>query len=82
MDGVLTYITDGFRAHDLLPIEDVPLTLAGISRHNVQNAMAVASAALGIGLSREVVARGLGPSSWIRRPTPDGRTCSSSAGES
>jgi cyanophycin synthetase len=40
-------------------LEDVPLTLAGISTHNTHNAMAVASAALGIGLSEEAVANGL-----------------------
>lgn len=59
IDGQLTYFTGGMRSHPLLPLEDVPLTLAGISTHNTQNAMAVASAALGIGLSEETVVKGL-----------------------
>lgn len=59
VDGQLTYFTSGMRSHPLLPLEDIPMTLAGISTHNTQNAMAIASAALGIGLSEEVVAKGL-----------------------
>src|SRR5919204_98656 len=59
IDGQLTYLTAGMRSHALLPLEDIPLTLAGISTHNTQNAMAVASAALGIGLSDDLVAKGL-----------------------
>ena len=43
----------------LVPLEEVPVTLAGISTHNTQNAMAAAAAALGIGLSKRVVAEGL-----------------------
>ncbi len=59
IDGQLTFVTAGMRSHPLLPLDDIPLTLAGISTHNIQNAMAVASAALGIGLSEEAVATGL-----------------------
>jgi cyanophycin synthetase len=59
IDGRLTYLTPGGRSHPLLPVEDVPLTLAGISRHNIQNAMAGASAALGVGLPEASVVRGL-----------------------
>jgi cyanophycin synthetase len=59
IDGQMTYVTGGMRSHTLLPLEDVPLTLAGISTHNTHNAMAVASAALGIGLSDEAVVKGL-----------------------
>jgi cyanophycin synthetase len=59
LDGSLAYLTAGFRTHPLLPVEQIPLTLAGISRHNVQNAMAIASAALAIGLRERVVVRGL-----------------------
>src|SRR3989337_2371652 len=40
-------------------LEDVPATLAGISSDHVQNAMAAAAAALGIGLPRDDVVRGL-----------------------
>jgi cyanophycin synthetase len=59
IDGQLTYFTPGMRPHRLLPLEDVPLTLAGISTHNTHNAMAVASAALGIGVPDEAVVKGL-----------------------
>lgn len=59
IDGQLTYLTAGMRSHHLLRLEDIPLTLAGISTHNIQNAMAVASAAIGVGLSVEEVATGL-----------------------
>jgi cyanophycin synthetase len=59
IDGQLTYLTAGMRSHHLLPLEDVPLTLAGISTHNTHNAMAVASAALGIGVAEEAVVKGL-----------------------
>jgi len=59
IDGQLTYLTPGMRSHHLLPLEDVPLTLAGISTHNTHNAMAVASAALGIGVTEEAVVKGL-----------------------
>jgi cyanophycin synthetase len=59
IDGQLTYFTAGMRSHSLLPLEDVPLTLAGISTHNTQNAMAVASAALGVGLPEQAVVAGL-----------------------
>jgi cyanophycin synthetase len=59
IDGRLTYLTSGARSRPLLAVEDVPLTLAGISRQNLQNAMAGASAALGVGLPEEAVVRGL-----------------------
>jgi cyanophycin synthetase len=59
IDGRLTYLTSGGRSHHLLAVEDIPLSLAGISRHNLQNAMAGASAALGVGLPEEAVVRGL-----------------------
>jgi cyanophycin synthetase len=59
IDGRLTVLDERARAHPLLPVEDIPLTLAGISRHNLQNAMAGTSAALGVGLPQEAVVRGL-----------------------
>jgi cyanophycin synthetase len=72
-DGQLTYFTGGMRSHPLLPLEDVPLTLAGISTHNTHNAMAVASAALGIGLSDDAVVKGL--RTFVHDPeTNPGRT--------
>jgi cyanophycin synthetase len=59
IDGRLTVVTPGMRPHPLLPMEDVPLTLAGISTQHTQNAMAAASAALGVHLPEEAVVEGL-----------------------
>ncbi len=46
-------------ADPLLPLSDVPMTLAGQSRHDVANALAATSAGLAIGLAREAVLEGL-----------------------
>jgi len=43
----------------LLPLADVPMTLAGLSRHDVANALAATSAGLAVGLPREAVLEGL-----------------------
>ena len=59
LDGALVLITSGRQGHRLVPIEDVPVTLAGISSHNVSNAMAAAAAALGAGIPEEAVIEGL-----------------------
>jgi cyanophycin synthetase len=59
IDGRLTYVTAGTRLHPLLHLEDIPLTLAGISSQHTQNAMGAASAALGIGLPEDAVVHGL-----------------------
>jgi cyanophycin synthetase len=58
LDGRLA-VLEGSSARLLLPLEDVPATIAGISSYNVQNAMAAAAAALGIGLPEEAVVEGL-----------------------
>lgn len=47
------------QTHPLLPVVDVPVTLAGISRAYLQNAMAATAAALAIGLPERAVVRGL-----------------------
>jgi cyanophycin synthetase len=59
IDGRLIYVTAGMRSRTLLALEDVPLTLAGISSQHTQNAMAVASAALAVGLPKDAVVHGL-----------------------
>jgi cyanophycin synthetase len=59
LDGSLVVMNPGPHVSPLLRLEDVPVTLAGISSHHVQNAMAAAAAALGVGLSREDLVRGL-----------------------
>jgi cyanophycin synthetase len=58
LDGWMT-VFSGSRSWPLVPLLDVPVTIAGISRHNAMNAMQGASAALGIGLPERAVVRGL-----------------------
>lgn len=59
LDGSLVVLAPGADPRPLAPLIDVPVTIAGISSHNIQNAMAAAAAALGAGLSEEAVVRGL-----------------------
>lgn len=49
----------------LVPLTQVPITLAGLSGHNIANALAATAAALALGLPREAVVEGL------RTFTPD-----------
>jgi cyanophycin synthetase len=58
LDGRVTVLERSI-ARPLVRLEDVPMTIAGISSANIQNAMAAAAAALGIGLPEREVARGL-----------------------
>ena len=58
LDGWMT-VLDGSTSRPLVELIDVPVTIAGISRHNVMNAMQAASAALGIGLPERAVVKGL-----------------------
>lgn len=58
LDGWVT-VLDGSSPRALVPLVDVPMTIAGISSANVMNAMQAASAALGIGLSERAVVRGM-----------------------
>jgi cyanophycin synthetase len=58
LDGWIT-VLEGSDARPLVPLLDVPVTIAGISSHNVMNAMQAASAALAVGLPERAVARGL-----------------------
>src|SRR5262249_61403090 len=58
IDGWLTVLApEGSQA--LVPLLDVPLTLAGISRNNTMNALAATSAALATGVPPDAVVRGL-----------------------
>jgi cyanophycin synthetase len=59
LDGWIVVLGPGSALQRLVPLDDVPVTLAGIATHHVQNAMAAAAAALGIGLGEEDVVRGL-----------------------
>jgi cyanophycin synthetase len=58
IDGWIT-VLEGNRADPLVKIVDVPMTLSGLSRFNVENALAAASAALAAGISRQSVIVGL-----------------------
>jgi cyanophycin synthetase len=57
-DGWLVEATGTTRTR-LLPVAEVPSTLAGVARHNVANALAAAGAALSLGATPEQVAAGL-----------------------
>ena len=66
LDGWIVWL-ERRRAHRLVRSVDVPITMAGISSIYTYNALAAAAAALGIGLSERVVARGL--RSFVMDPT-------------
>ncbi|NYE38275.1 cyanophycin synthetase [Nocardioides cavernae] len=59
IDGWITVLRPGADPDPLVELVDVPMTLAGLSRFNIENALAAASAALAIGLPRERVVEGL-----------------------
>ncbi|WP_235530066.1 MULTISPECIES: Mur ligase family protein [unclassified Nocardioides] len=59
IDGWVAVLTPGRDADPLIELVDVPMTLAGLSRFNVENTLAAASAALAIGMPRDVVVEGL-----------------------
>jgi UDP-N-acetylmuramyl tripeptide synthase len=57
-DGMIVAAFGGERIA-VTGLADVPITLNGVARHNVLNALGVAALALTLGLSAEVTARGL-----------------------
>ncbi|MEA2668479.1 MAG: cyanophycin synthetase [Chloroflexota bacterium] len=59
LDRMLVVMSSRRHVHHLLPLEDIPVALAGISSPYLRNAMAAAAAALGAGVSEEAVAEGL-----------------------
>jgi cyanophycin synthetase len=59
LDGALVVMTSRRHVQRLLPVVDVPVTLAGISSNNLRNAMAAAAAALGAGIPEAAVVEGL-----------------------
>lgn len=59
LDGAIAVLVPGREPDVLLPVVDVPMTLAGLSEHNLANALAGAAAGLGAGLPREAVIEGL-----------------------
>ncbi len=59
IDGWLTVLMPDADPDPVVEVVDIPMTLAGLSRFNVENALAAASAALAVGLAREAVVEGL-----------------------
>ncbi|MBO0844332.1 MAG: Mur ligase [Nocardioides sp.] len=59
IDGWLSVLRHAADPDPLVELVDVPMTLAGLSRFNVENTLAAASASLALGISRQVVAEGL-----------------------
>jgi cyanophycin synthetase len=59
LDSFITVLAPGREPDRLVSILDVPVTLSGLSHHNIANALAGAAAALGLGLPREAVIEGL-----------------------
>ncbi len=59
LDEAIAVLEPGRDARSLIPLEEVPVTLAGISPNNIQNAMGAVAAALGVGLPEAAVLEGL-----------------------
>jgi cyanophycin synthetase len=59
LDGWVAVLDGGRDPLPVVPVIDVPMTLAGLSRVNVENVLAVTSATLALGFTAEQVADGL-----------------------
>ena len=59
IDGWVSVLRPNADPDPLVELLDVPMTLAGLSRFNVENTLAAASAALAIGIPRAMVIEGL-----------------------
>jgi cyanophycin synthetase len=59
IDGWIAVLVPNADPDPLVELVDVPMTLSGLSRFNVENALAAASAGLAVGLPRGVVVEGL-----------------------
>ncbi|WP_182523462.1 Mur ligase family protein [Nocardioides dongkuii] len=59
IDGWVSVLSPNADPDPLVELVDVPMTLAGLSRFNVENTLAAASAALAVGIDRDVVVKGL-----------------------
>src|SRR3954469_450292 len=59
IDGWLSVLRPRADPDPLVELADVPMTLAGLSRFNVENTLAAASASLAAGIARETVVDGL-----------------------
>ena len=59
LDGDVVILAAGSEPDHLLPVAEVPLTLAGLSLHNVANVLAAAAAGLALGFPKAAVVSGL-----------------------
>jgi cyanophycin synthetase len=59
IDGWVAVLRPRADPDPLVELAEVPMTLAGLSRFNVENTLAAASAALAVGIPREQVVEGL-----------------------
>lgn len=59
IEGEIVVLSRGSDPVRIIPVAEVPLTLAGASRVNVQNVLAAAAAALAVGVKRDRVRAGL-----------------------
>jgi cyanophycin synthetase len=59
IDGDVVVLSRGLDPTRVVPINEVPLTLAGTSRVNVANVLAATAAALGVGASLDAIRAGL-----------------------
>ncbi len=59
IDGWVSVLKPHGDPDPLVELVDVPMTLAGLSRFNVENTLAAASAALAVGIAHDVVVAGL-----------------------
>ncbi|GAA2118731.1 Mur ligase family protein [Nocardioides bigeumensis] len=59
IDGWVSVLAPNADPDPLVELVDVPMTLSGLSRFNVENSLAAASAALAIGIPRDKVVEGL-----------------------
>ncbi len=59
VDGGVIVELEGGQSTPIIEVRRVPITIGGVARHNVANALAAAAAARGLGLSIDQVADGL-----------------------
>ncbi len=59
LDEQITVLDSGRSPQRLLPVREIPMTLAGLSEHNVANALAAAAAGLAVGIPSDAVVAGL-----------------------
>ena len=59
LDGFITYLAEGGVVEPLLALDEVPMTLSGLSPHATANALAATAAALAIGLPRTAIIEAL-----------------------